>query len=56
MKYSEFSIESLKERLLQKAFKSTTPKKYDGDMFESYEIIKLLQAKIKRLEEDKDET
>lgn len=43
MVYSEYAIESLKDRLLSKSLKNATPKKYAGDMFEAYEVICQLQ-------------
>lgn len=48
MVYSAFAIELLKERLYEKAFKSSTPKKFAGDMFEAYEVIGQLQAELKK--------
>lgn len=43
MKYSEFAIQQLKERLLELSMKDSTPKKYAGPMFEAYEVIRQLQ-------------
>lgn len=48
MVYSAFAIEMLKERLYEKAFKSSAPKKYATDMFEAYEVIIQLQAELKK--------
>lgn len=50
MVYSAFAIESLKERLCEKAMKSATPKKFAVDMFEAYEVIRQLQAELKKCE------
>lgn len=47
MVYSAFAIELLKERLLEKALKSATPKKFASDMFEAYEVIRQLQKELK---------
>lgn len=52
MKYSEFSIQLLKERLVTKALHNRTPKKYSGDMFEAAEVIQQLQAEIKKLQKE----
>lgn len=52
MKYSEFSIQSLRERLIQKALLDRTPKKYAGDMFEAAEVIQQLQAEILTLKRE----
>lgn len=46
MIYTAFAIEELKKRLCEKAMKSSTPKKYGGDMFEAFEVIKQLQAEL----------
>ncbi len=43
MKYSEFAIEQLKEKLLELSMKNSTPKKYAWPMFEAYEVIRQLQ-------------
>lgn len=43
MKYSEFSIQQLKEKLLELSMKNSTPKKYAWPMFEAYEVIRQLQ-------------
>lgn len=43
MEYSEFAIEQLKGRLAEKAMKTSTPKKYAGDMMEALEVIIQLQ-------------
>ena len=52
MIYSDFSIEQLKQRLLVKAMKNSTHKKYAGDMLEAAEVIRQLQEKIKEFEVD----
>ena len=46
MTYSDFAIEELKKRLLEKVMRSSTPKKYAGDMFEAAEVIAQLQAAL----------
>ena len=45
MKYSDFAIRSLKERLLSKAMKKTVPVKIAGDMLEAAEVIAQLEKK-----------
>lgn len=52
MVYSDFSIDMLKERLLTKSMQDRTPKKYAGDMFEAYEVIRQLQREIKKLKKE----
>lgn len=49
MTYSEFAIEELKKRLIEKSMKDSTPKKFAGDMFEAYEVIKQLQAERNKI-------
>lgn len=46
MKYTEASIELLLERLLSKSMKDGTPKKYAGDMFSAFEVIRQLQGEL----------
>ena len=43
MKYNQYAIESLKDKLIELSMKSSTPKKYAANMFEAYEVIKQLQ-------------
>lgn len=43
MKYSEFAIQQLKEKLLELSMKDSMPIKYAVPMFEAYEVIKQLQ-------------
>ena len=52
MTYSDFAIEQLKIRLCEKAFKSSTPKKFAGDMLEAFEVIKQLQAKLQNTQKE----
>ena len=47
MKYNQYAIESLKDKLIELSMKSSTPKKYAANMFEAYEVIKQLQREIK---------
>lgn len=54
MIYSDFAIEQLKQRLLEKSMKDSTPKKYAGDMFEAYEVIRQLQVKLLEKTEEAD--
>ena len=49
MKYSDFAIKMLKERLVEKSMRPSTPKKYAGDMFEAYEVIVQLEKEIEEL-------
>lgn len=43
MKYNQYAIEALKDKLIELSMKSSTPKKYAANMFEAYEVIKQLQ-------------
>ncbi|MGM9646554.1 MAG: hypothetical protein ACI3YH_00280 [Eubacteriales bacterium] len=52
IQYNDDAIERLKMRLVEKAMKDNTPKKYAGDMLEAAEVIVLLQKKYKKLTED----
>lgn len=45
MKYSDFAIRHLKDRLLEKAQRKTTPLKIAGDMLEAAEVISQLEKK-----------
>ena len=46
MKYSDFAIDLLVERLIDKSMKDRTPKKYACDMFEAAEVIRQLRMQI----------
>ena len=52
MKHSDAAIELLKLRLVEKAMKDSTPKKYAGDLLEAAEVIVQLQEKYKALTRD----
>ena len=51
-KYNGTAIELLKLRLVEKAMKDSTPKKYAGDMLEAAEVIVQLQEQYKALTND----
>ena len=55
MEYSEFAINRLKERLVEKSMRPSTPKKFAGDMLEAYEVIVQLEKTITKLGKDKKE-
>lgn len=46
MRYSEFSIEMLLERLLTRSMADKTPQKYSTVMFEAWEVIRQLQQDL----------
>lgn len=46
MYYEEFTINLVKETLLERSMKDSCPKKYSVPMFEAYEIIKQLQKEL----------
>lgn len=52
MTYTNFAIEALKHRLVEKAVKNGTPKKFGCDMFEAYEVIVHLQKQVVAAETD----